>query len=234
MSMYWELARSLRRSAAQQYQPTFQNRGLIKAEEQLTPSISDTKKQIGIPFKTFNSQERYIIQNFGLETVIPRKRDWAAWTTVTLGNGLHTKEDFLRSFRQMVGFQLCNSAIEMIEQPAFKVAEIVTEIQLVFVRPLMLGIFGGFFLSDIYNRAKEQGLKLCPAEVGPQLRLQYLMQPRGESLSIAMEPIFDRQWTKRIFCVSRTESVKSRFFLCGIDGDHFYFSDSDTKWIFQK
>ena len=64
-----------------------------------------------------------------------------------------------------------------------------------------LGFPKGAKLEDIYKAAKNQGLDLCPAEVGPQLRLQYPDQPNGEWLVIAMEPINDSDGDLSLFLV---------------------------------
>ncbi len=45
-------------------------------------------------------------------------------------------------------------------------------------------------LDDIYKQAEKLGLKLCPSEIGPHLRLNYKNQPRNEYLHIAMKPIY--------------------------------------------
>ncbi len=52
-----------------------------------------------------------------------------------------------------------------------------------------LGVEAESSLSDVYKRARQVGLELCSAEVGPQLRLDYGNQPVGEALDIAMEPV---------------------------------------------
>ena len=52
------------------------------------------------------------------------------------------------------------------------------------------------------GRASELGLRLCPAEVGPQYRLQYKDQPHGERLHVAMKPIASSDGEPRIFVLA--------------------------------
>ena len=42
-----------------------------------------------------------------------------------------------------------------------------------------LGFPQGATIAEIYERAKQLALNLCPLELGPHLRLQYLDQPEG-------------------------------------------------------
>jgi hypothetical protein len=65
-----------------------------------------------------------------------------------------------------------------------------TKLNLVLVTVSDLG-FGadGASLKGIYEHASQRGLPLCPAELGPALRLSYLDQPLGEYPQIAMRPI---------------------------------------------
>jgi hypothetical protein len=81
-------------------------------------------------------------------------------------------------------------AWEIIARPAFILAPTKTDLDLVAVSAAKIGLTGEFAaLGDIYMRAEKLGLSLAPAEVGPELRLQYLNQPIGEFLHIGMKPI---------------------------------------------
>jgi hypothetical protein len=66
-----------------------------------------------------------------------------------------------------------------------------------------LGFTNGAKLKEIYSKAKELGLEVCPAEVGPRLRLQYQNQPESEYLKIAMEAVPGRYGSLLLFDVNR-------------------------------
>ena len=94
-----------------------------------------------------------------------------------------------------------------------------------------LGFKDGATREQIYARAKELGLDLCPAEVGPQLRLQYKDQPNGEWLVIAMEPITGSVGNLNLFRVRRDDSD------LWLDGDYDYPDyvwDAGDRFVFSR
>ncbi len=82
-----------------------------------------------------------------------------------------------------------------------------TDLDLVVLTVADLGFKDGACYADICAKASELGLELCPAEVGPALRLQYGDQPKGERLRIAMEAIADRDGDLNIFAVEHDGDV---------------------------
>jgi hypothetical protein len=79
---------------------------------------------------------------------------------------------------------------EAIGRPSFPFTKAKVELDLVVISAQDLGFpENGGSLEDIYSRALAIGLELCPADMGLELRLKYLDQPRGEFLHVAMKPI---------------------------------------------
>jgi hypothetical protein len=109
------------------------------------------------------------------------------WKTITVG--LHRSVNAVRDALDEARIAVGESADEILGRPAFTFAEAPTELDLVVLSVAELD-FGpqGAALADIHERGIRIGLELCPEEVGPQLRLQYLNQPVGESLHVAMKP----------------------------------------------
>jgi hypothetical protein len=79
-------------------------------------------------------------------------------------------------------------ADEAMHRPAFTVTK--TNLDVVVLSAAQLGVGEtGASRQDILASARRLGFDLCPPEAAAQLRLQYLDQPVGEFLDVAMEPI---------------------------------------------
>lgn len=121
---------------------------------------------------------------------------------IALGTGPKTAQEFEQAMMAK-GYQVSSWAKDMMERPTFNVSTEQKKVDLVVVSVESLGFPGGAQYSEIQKRAQELGLELAPAEVGPQLRLQYDDQSNGEWLRIGMEAITDSDGYRRIFRVGR-------------------------------
>ena len=150
------------------------------------------------------------------------------WKTITLGTGLKTADDVRAAFER-AGMKISDWANDILGKPAFTTSGVKSTVALVNVSAADLGFKDGAKLSDICSRALTFGLALCPAEVGPQLRLQYMDQPKGEWLIVAMEPITDSNGGLSVFSVGHGGRER---WLNGNDGHPDYFYNGSYRFVF--
>ena len=103
------------------------------------------------------------------------------------------------------------------EQKQYKLVQFTVE---------QLGFPQGATTDQIYAKAQELGLKLCPAEVGPQLRLSY---PGKDWKLIAMKQISGRYGNPHVF---RLDSGGSKLGLNASLADPSRRWDSDDQFVF--
>src|SRR5262249_8375675 len=113
--------------------------------------------------------------------------DFQIWRKIALVT--YKGVDAYRRELDSAGIKSGDAADEILGRPAFSYGAIKTDVELVLVSAADLGLETESSLAGVYKRARQVGLELCPAEVGPQLRLDYRNQPLGEALEIAMEPV---------------------------------------------
>ena len=113
------------------------------------------------------------------------------WRIVAIG--VYRNASALRTALDNTGQRVAISqtADEIMRRPLFQYAQSPALLRLYRVRGSELGYQGDgdVSLRDIYQRASELEYDMCPAEVGPMLRLSYLDQPVGEFLEIAHVPV---------------------------------------------
>ncbi|AWB46911.1 helicase [Paenibacillus sp. CAA11] len=105
-----------------------------------------------------------------------------------------------------------------------------------------LGFSDGAVTAQIFKKANEVGLKLCPLELGPYLRLQYLDQPEGHlgnpikqhqapagSITIASEMLSEDHDFPKGFYLRRMNGV---LWLRGYIADDLHIWSPDDHFIF--
>ena len=158
------------------------------------------------------------------------EQKFEVWKTIKLGTGLKTADDFRRALKKG-GHRISDWSDDILGKPAFTASEQEMEVDLVVASVAELGFKDGACRRDIYKRAQELGLELCPAEVGPQLRLQYKDQPYGERLLTGMEPITDSDGYLYGFYV---EHDGCRQWLRSFVGNPDCFWDGHRRWVFLR
>lgn len=107
-----------------------------------------------------------------------------------------------------------------------------------------LGFPDGATTPQIFKRASQRGLELCPLELGPHLRLEYLDQPEGYtgnisqqhqapsgSITIASEIVKDDDDFPKGFYLIKIDGV---LWLRGYIADNLHVWNPDDHFIFSQ
>ena len=157
-------------------------------------------------------------------------RDIATWKTIAIGTFADPIR--LRNALDAAGCNVGGQAAEILARPAFTVSSQRMDVELVTVSPAQLGLMSDTVpLANVYARARQLGLELAAAEVGPQLRMQYFDQPMGEFLTIAMEPI--KTWSGELIILN-VANGGAGLILIGQDGRAGAEIPAATRFVFAR
>ncbi|NMB91825.1 hypothetical protein GYA37_03190 [candidate division WWE3 bacterium] len=166
----------------------------------------------------------------GLNKFLRKENPWEkpeSFKIVEVGTYKDVKS--LRKALEESGVQIGDWAGDILNKT--KLSKSKQSLDLVVLSVKELGFPQGTQLKDIYEAAKNQGLDLCPAEVGPQLRLQYPDQPNGEWLVIAMEPIKDSGGALGLF---RVGCGGGGLWLNAYNGNPDNFWNGNNRFVFVR
>ena len=134
--------------------------------------------------------------------------------------GGKTKEQLQNEMKQ-AGVNISSYAEDMIKSSDFTTLPVTQTLDTVRLKVGDLGLSGYPTTDQVYKKAQELGLELCPAEVGPHMRLQTKDQPSGDYYWIGMKQITDSHGNPDVFLLVR-------------DGDGLWLRDNwaapDRKW----
>jgi hypothetical protein len=161
-------------------------------------------------------------------TPITDGSDLPVWKTITLG--VYRGVNGYREALDVAGIKVGDSADEILGRPAFAYERNRTSVDLVVLSAADLGVgTDSAPIAEIYRRAARLGLELCPAEVGPQLRLDHRDQKLGDFLNIAMTPVKAYDGTPTVLTLA---NGGSGLLLIGRDGDPSFEAPRSWRFVF--
>lgn len=140
------------------------------------------------------------------------KNKFQIWKTIKLGTYKNCEQLKKDGFvvRSEWTKDILNTTDNILNKLILKEIE---EINLINISASDLGFKTNTRYWEIYTKAKEFGLEICPAKTGPELRLQYKDQPKYEWLHIAMEPIVGSCGFPLIFMVGHSDWGDNNLYL---------------------
>lgn len=130
------------------------------------------------------------------------------------------------------GIKVSSTAQDLIDNFRFSGFSIARTLDITRLKLRDLGVEGHIRTSQLYKVVKELGLDLCPAEIGPQYRLQYTDQdPEEGGAFIGMEPVLNSRGEQNVFLLTRyhEDSVG----LDGAGGEPSYKWSSEREFVFR-
>lgn len=110
------------------------------------------------------------------------------WITIEIGNGLKTAADFSHAICDKLNMKVECFANDLMTTRAFRksISETKQSLDLTIITPRTIGFAKDVPYGEFLEKLPTAGFEVCPAEVGPQLRIQY----SGKKwLLIAITPI---------------------------------------------
>ena len=159
--------------------------------------------------------------------------------TVRLGG--MSKSELLAAL-QSNGIQLNEYGRSLFANSKFTTSPAISRIATVEISVADLGYGEGATMAQIHERAAELGLSLCPLELGPHLRLQFLNQPEGHlghapskhrappgSITVASHQLTEADDTPKGFYLRRLDGV---LWLRGYCSGPEHISSAEDRLVF--
>lgn len=164
-------------------------------------------------------------------------------TTKTLQIGGLTKRQLIQKL-QAHSISLNEFGEKLICDDKFTTSESKYSLTIVELSVRNLGFPDGATMPQLFKQANELGLELCPLELGPYLRLEYLDQPEGNignllqqnqapsgSITIASEIIKDDDDFPKGFYLRKIDGV---LWLRGYLADNLHVWKPEDQFIFRQ